>query len=415
MRGNYLQPTLEQAAKATEVQQDVHKLSTAFKRRDRALRKELQDANLVIGGGSRAAPPRVVTEPVVKAAIDGLLAEDRTPEGQRKVLGAHAKTALLKTYADDYERHGKPGRRKTDAEVGEHEWLSVYDAFAHTGIPAHIAEMTSLTVAQVEHLLKVGVLRLNLPPIRDHASRTGAVHSAMMVATNRPIEDHSRTDAVGDVSVPVEQAITTRAIRESAAAQQCLDAAIDANEIFSGFVQKMLEAVRKGAIEIGEPVRMSHLETLSKALNANTQALERAVKLSRLVRGETTDLVGAQIAVLLQACSTEELEEAEKRGTLPSRLLNRFAGGQQERGWGPLVIDVPPEDISALPKGNNGQAHTTTGRDDADLSGGAEAGANDGANDGVDCDHDEVDAGGDSNPDPDSDSDDPVAGPDSGS
>jgi hypothetical protein len=329
-----LSPAIENARKATEAQGDKKAQNTLAKRRGRKSKSQSAE-NLVVAGKVRAKPPAVIDDAHLSAAIDGLLAEDGDPAAQRAVRGRYAQEILKRP------GHTKPGSSggggaPVDNELGEAEWLKVYDAYAQSGIPAKLAELSELPLKHVEHLLDLGVQRLNLPPIREHASRTQVVHDSLLESASQPLVDHR--PELSSLPMPIEQAITTRAVRESAAAEQCLNAAVDANEIFNAFVQKMLEAVRRNSIDIGEPVRMTHLEMLSKALNANTQAMERAIKLSRLVRGETTDQVSQQITALLVSCSVEELEEAERKGTIPSRLLNRYAGGKQESG--PLIIDV---------------------------------------------------------------------------
>lgn len=332
-----LAPQIERARQFVTAEADAHRLG---KRERRELKdgRRLADPNqnVVLAGRPRATPPGILQEDDVVEAVDAILAEDDVDlKTRRRTLGRHAKGRVLKDKSAG-------ARARLDNTLGEAEWLSVYDGYRTSAIPATLARLTGLRVEVVEHLLDAGVKRLNLPPIRVHATRTDVMH-ALVKQSNPELEDHSSADDAPPEALEV--AITSRAVRESAAAQQCLDAAIDANEIFASFVKKILDAVRQGNIEVGEKIHMGHLESLTKALGANTQALERAVKLSRLVRGETTDLVGAQINLLLQACSTEELEEAERSGGLPRRLVNRFAGDEQMR----RIVDATAEEVMPSP------------------------------------------------------------------
>jgi len=334
-----LAPQIDQAQQQVAREKDAFRKGMREKR-DKKDTKRLADPdqNLVLAGRPRPPVPAILPGSETAEAVDAVLAyDDGDLKTRRKTLGRHAKARLINPQSVRGTNGKLKGNtKKLDETLGETEWLTVYDHFRVTAMPDRLATATGLSKEAVEYLLEIGVKRLNLPAIRVHATRTDVMHS--LVQTSNPqLEDRRHVDE--DPPPNLEASITSRAVRESAAAQQCLDSAIDANEIFASFVSKILEAVRAGNIEVGEKIHMGHLESLTKALSANTAALERAVKLSRLVRGETTDLVGAQINLLLQACSTDELEEAERTGSLPRRLINRFAGDSQVR----QVIDVVAE------------------------------------------------------------------------
>ena len=346
-----LKPQIEHAELATKINRIARQKDMKKTRERHCLhRLRAERENIALAGSVMAAIPKVLLGAELEGALDAILAQDDiTLAEQRRSLGRHAKAKLIE-YRDGDKPHlprsrgrGRPKKKvdeKIEVGMGEPDWLKVYDAFRVTALPARIAELTELPVSVVEHLLELGIQRLNLPAIRVHASRTDVVHGIVKQA-NPEMQDAS--SVVTNPSPELEAAITSRAVRESAAAQMCLDAAIDSNTIFAAFSKRILEAIERGSIEVGEPIRMSHLEQLSKALTANTASLERAVKLSRLVRGQTTDLVGQQISLLLQGCSTEELDEAERTGGLPRRLINRFSGGDEGAR---RIIDVDARELN---------------------------------------------------------------------
>jgi len=298
---------------------------------------------------TQAQEPITQTNPVREGAInENFLAEQLAagatptnllPHAERCARRKRRPKVLDTRAAGPYKPntpHTAEGKR-IDSELGAEQWLAVYDAFAQTGVPATIAEMTELPLESVEHILNRGVLRLELPAIREHARALATVSQA--ITASEGIKDPTPLAEQALEMPAVQRAVTSRAVQESAAAQQCLDAAVKANQVFHVFVEKVLEKANAGLVDLPDTLKMSTLIQLQQALVANTQAIERAVKTSRLVRGETTDHLSVQVAVLLQGCSLEELEEAERTGAIPSRVLGRYQQQQGER-----IIDLPPSD-----------------------------------------------------------------------
>lgn len=241
-------------------------------------------------------------------------------------------------------------RRRRDIEqgLGKEDWLRLYDAYAQSGIPQVLSDLTLLSLDRVEHMLNTGILRLSLPPIREHARDSATI----ALATQRQTGLQNLSDPALIRGPEVQAAITNRAVQEAGAAQRALDAAVKANEIFNEFTDLILAKCKAGQIGLPEMITMGTLETLQKALASNTAALDRAVKLSRLTRGETTENIGTQIGALLVDCTLEELIEAEQTGGIPSRILGRFAGAgdddqqqrQRQRQIPQNLIDIPSDE-----------------------------------------------------------------------
>lgn len=213
-----------------------------------------------------------------------------------------------------------------DLELSKENWESVYSEYQHSGDPIVISEHlhSALSPAQVKHLIEYGVLRLGLPPIAEHACDYDRVNLALSASVGTPsnLETH-------EVDGPVRQAVTERVTQEAAAARRALDAAVEANEIFSGYLHQLSSLARAGRWELPEGISIGLLEKMTKALLANTTSVEHAVKLTRLTQGEPTETISIQVAGLLANCTLEELQEAERTGRLPGRL-------NQSR-----IIDIP--------------------------------------------------------------------------
>ena len=230
--------------------------------------------------------------------------------------------------------------KELDAELSTEDWTDVYYAYQNTGVPAKLAEETDLSCEQVEYLLGYGIRRLQLPGIAEHARDKATI--ALAVQHETKLQDMSSPALFSGPEV--QKAITSRVVQEAAAAQSVLDASMAANRILRAYIDKALLLAESGEIALPEKLTLGTLETLQKSLVANTLAMERAVKLTRLTKGEPTELLGVQVGALVATCSLEELEEAERSGSIPRRLLTRFASG--DKVLESKVIDVDSDSDS---------------------------------------------------------------------
>ena len=256
-----------------------------------------------------------------------------SPEARAIVTAEKAKTRLplppiLRQPAQEGVERGHKtkkvleGERSLEENAGHPEWLAVYDAFQHSGAPEKVAELTSLPLPLVDHLLSIGLQRLGLPPIRLHATNIVRAHQHLEAqGLHDAQEDMQPTNAPQEV----QDKIAKRVAKEIQGAQENLDVAVKANSLFAGWISEIQKAIGEGrsTFDVPEQLSAGFLDKLYKALTANTAAMERAVKLNLLVQGRPTETIQLQALSLLAVCSREELEHAERHGSLPQRLLGR--------------------------------------------------------------------------------------------
>jgi hypothetical protein len=197
-------------------------------------------------------------------------------------------------------------------------WQDVLERYAKTGKPSEIASQLGLAKRAVEDLIEHGIPRLGLPGIRDYSVDTAELH--LDLHRQREVQQASlkRED--------VTEAITERAISEAAVAQNTLAGAGKTGIIIGAYVDELLKRVQAGHLPMAFPEALtpSLLEDLAKAMKANAEATEKAVKLMRLTAGEPTELIEHKIAGLVATCTTEELREAALNGRIPRRLTSRL-------------------------------------------------------------------------------------------
>lgn len=207
-------------------------------------------------------------------------------------------------------------RAKLEDGLSKQDWLNVYDAFQYSGVPQELEERTGIPHDSISHMLDVGIVRLGLPPIREHAIDYARVNRKLQAAGLPAPTDLD----VRELPADARDAINERVVQEGAAARQALSSAVKANEIFSGYLEQVALLTKAGKWDLPDGVSAALLEKVAKVLVANTLAVERAVKLMRLTQGEPTEAVSLHISHLLAHCTTAELLEAERTGAIPSRL-----------------------------------------------------------------------------------------------
>jgi hypothetical protein len=233
-------------------------------------------------------------------------------------------------------------RKAIEKLLSEEHWAKVYEAFAHTGVISEISNRTGVSKKHVEFLLEFGIPRLGLKPIRDHAVDLAEVNRRV-ADTGLDLHDHNLDENNWDMqAMDVQQAATSRVMREASAARRGLDTAIETNEIVYKYAVACLEALKKGKSTLVVPDKMtvSFIKKLGEAIGATQKAVATAVKTSKLAAGEPTDIMHVQVAGMLCAMSDEELMEAERTGKIPRRLAARFDEG-------PHVIEAHAEIIES--------------------------------------------------------------------
>jgi hypothetical protein len=132
--------------------------------------------------------------------------------------------------------------------------------------------------------------------------------------------------------------------QEAAATQRLLGTTIQAGTALTALVQSLVDGINNGEVILDRPdfLDASYFKTLFSALNAHTQATERAVKLVRLIAGEPTERTEHRIAALVAGCTTEELQQLAETGRIPPRLARVTDGGPS-----PAPDEAGPADRAA--------------------------------------------------------------------
>lgn len=232
------------------------------------------------------------------------------------------KTMLQKPRSAPMSKNGQ----RTDAELSQEHWELAYQHYRTTGDAKTLAKLMTqaglkTTQTQARHLIGYGIRRLSLPPLAHKVN-----HAEVVKAT---VPTHP-----APVDPELDQAIQKRATQEAAAARYTLEQLIKQGQIFAGYVDELTAQLGAGQAKFMVPptVGPKLLETLAKTMSQHTNALETAIKAVRLTSGQPTEHVAVQTAILLAGCTTEELFEAETRGSLPARLTSRLSGGDNAGG-----------------------------------------------------------------------------------
>jgi len=201
-------------------------------------------------------------------------------------------------------------RTRLDNELTEADYQLVFDAFSNTGDVDNLVELTGLSRDKVDHLLNIGLMRLQLPGIKDAAINRSKLH--------RDLARVRREDAAALQKPDTQEAIQERVTQEAAMVQRGIDLAVSGNEFLTSYAEKLQEALKQNLLVMPEVVTPELLKHFVQVLETHSRTIERLVKLQKLNAGEPTDIVGHQIVALLAGCTTDELKHAAKTGTLPS-------------------------------------------------------------------------------------------------
>lgn len=245
-----------------------------------------------------------------------------------------------------HKQRRSKNRILTEQSLERGDWEAVVAMFQHSGKPEVIATQTGLDQKQVKHLLEYGLRRLGLPSVQEYT-----VDQAKLQLDTAKMQ---REQAMSVYSQDVANAVQNRAVQEAAAARDMLTQTINAGTIVSGYVQAFMERLADGRTQllIPDEVDVGAIEAMSKVVDAHSRAMERAIKMVRLTQGEPTEMVEHQVGALLAMCTTKELEEAERTGTLPKRLTSRISGADPVKAK-TTIVDSPSS--SPSPSNGNGK------------------------------------------------------------
>lgn len=236
-----------------------------------------------------------------------------------------------------------------DDEVSAEEWQKVYEAFGETGSSAEINKLTGVARTRVNHLLDYGIMRLGLPPIREHATDLKEVNlrtNALVKASSPPGEE-----AFLQNLPDIKRAVTERATREAAVSQGLLHSSMRTVDVFLGYVNEVMKIVQdpdRGFLVPGK-VTVAHIETLSKAANNLSRALDTAVRLSSFTAGEPEHNIALTLSHLVCQMTQDELRVYLKTRQLPKHIINPSGASltpadEKQLPSAPRIINVDSDD-----------------------------------------------------------------------
>ncbi len=240
-------------------------------------------------------------------------------------------------------------REEHDLKLSQADWQAVYKEYARTGMYAEIATRLHMDTRRVKHLIEYGIVRLGLPPIREHAVDLEEVNKRSELLVGKPEALVPKGEAL---PIPVlanmpdiKQAVTERVVRETAAAQATLLATVKTTDVFLGYINKILERLAdpEGGYFVPDKIMPNTVEQLVKMVNNLATANEKAVQASRLAAGEPTQNIVYQVAAFATQLTSEELRHYALTRELPVHL--RVKGGSRDNG--PIearIIDIKSED-----------------------------------------------------------------------
>ena len=245
--------------------------------------------------------------------------------------------------------NGKKGHIATDDEVSADAWQKVYEAFGETGSMAEISRMTGVSRSHISHLLDYGIMRLGLPPIREHATDFEEVNlrtNALVKASNQPSEAEFLQNLPD-----IKKAVTERATREAAVAQGLLHSSMRTVDVFLGYVNEIMQKMQEpdGGFLIPVKVTVAHIETLSKTANNLSRALDTAVRLSRFTAGEPEHNIALTLSHLVTQMTPDELRSYLKTRQLPKHIVNPSGASltpadEKQLPSVPRIIDIESSD-----------------------------------------------------------------------
>lgn len=230
--------------------------------------------------------------------------------------------------------------QRIEKSIGAEAWKTVAGLYAITGDETQIAIDAELTLEQVEHILDRGIRRVGLPPVRDYFTNDAQVQLAL-----EEYAPNLMNALDPELNLPeVQAAVTKRTIEEATVAMHLLETSARAGAMLEGWARAMQALMEQGAFSTPKQVTPELIGSFIRALETHSKATEKAVKLVRLTRGEPTEHVAHQVAALLVNCSIEELREADKSGTIPTRVLSKFGAEVLDASFTQLPAAQEEED-----------------------------------------------------------------------
>ena len=221
-----------------------------------------------------------------------------------KVLRSIVKPKVLSPYQKELEAH-----------LSREDWEKVYSAYSLTGKPQEISDMVRLDPPVVKHLIRVGITRLGLPPIKEHATDLAKVNHDVYQTSKANDSNYS-------FNLPeVQEAVSNRATLEAVATKSALESSLQTAQALLTAAQDIVRRIQQEGTAGEGPVKLTELANLSKAAQALTGAVDKAVRLSRYVAGEPEQNVALQVSTIVMRMTPEQLRSYKDHGVLDDALL----------------------------------------------------------------------------------------------
>lgn len=108
---------------------------------------------------------------------------------------------------------------------------------------------------------------------------------------------------------------------ESRATRAALRSAFHAVRAAQLYGREVVKRLEEGQIDLPDQIDARTISMLARAASISSSALERAIKVERLRDGKPSEVVGLQIGMLLENASSDELDEIQRTGVPPPRML----------------------------------------------------------------------------------------------
>lgn len=216
-----------------------------------------------------------------------------------------------------------------DRQLSQDDWMKVYEAYQRVGTPAGLARDTGLSERAVRHLLKHGVERLALAPIKEHAVDLAEVNTRMQDMGGDPGSNKSVDNFKFNLP-EVQEAVVDRVATEAAGAQMLLKSGMNAASLYNAFLTEVCRIAldKDGGFSLPEKVGPKLIQQLVGTADKLATTLDRAVRLSRLTAGEPESNVSMEVGILIARLDEDAMRRFGETGQIPPELRGRMSPGQ---------------------------------------------------------------------------------------
>lgn len=233
------------------------------------------------------------------------------------------------------------GRRPRVSGMPREVWQRLLSAWQEKPTVTHLVQTCKVGERQAKRAVYIGYPEIGAPPLSEVRPDPILVHAKMAEQRDEAMVHRAENEAA------------RRSAEEATAARATLGGAAKTAQAVLHLATRVVELIEQGKLEISEDqVTPKLLLDLCTAIDRSSVAVERAMRIERIHAGEPEAVLGMRIGLLLDQCSTEELNGIRREGRLPLRLLGLAEERPAER---PVIIEaeshpVDPEPIAPVVK-----------------------------------------------------------------